>query len=357
MRLHLPLLLMFASWIAGRDAAIPTPAQPVATLEASQLLPRRPAEHISAAVTFVSDTSLAVGVCSGPRTCSLSLVRWEHGALSRVATTLDFGWALTDLHRGPEDSVLAINVPRTAFLYSADLSSRREVQPGNAVSSSGRITAQWVRGGWSLHRVDQVLPIRSGKGSLRSVSDEVVVFQDGDVMRIETIGGAAVSSFAVRPESKCPTLAEVLAGDRLYVEDCKEHRIVDFNGKTKLKLRKPRGWSANSSELDRSSADGNRLLFDSWSRKVSFWRNAGEIAVAFATLGMGVGDQEDNREEVRVVDATSGAICFDLQRRFPMGAVSFYNHGAISPSGQFVAIVADGELSIYQIPPDCGTGK
>jgi hypothetical protein len=252
--------------------------------------------------------------------------------------------------------VLATTVPGSAVLYSANLSSRRDLQPVSQVSPSGQMMAQWVRGGWILRRVDELQPIRSGKGSMRSVSDEVVVFQDGDTMRIETIAGSPVASFRVPPEAKCSTRAQVLPGERLYLDDCKDVRIVDFGGRTKLTLQKPRGWSANSSQIDRSSADGNRLLFDSWSRKVSFWRNSAEIAVAFATLGMGVGDEEDNREEFRVVDTTSGAICFDQHRSFPMGAASFDNTAAISPSGQFVAIAADGTLSVYQIPAVCGSG-
>jgi hypothetical protein len=359
MRRLVPVLLVLASYPSGGQTTIPRPAEPVATLEVSRLLPAGPAENIAATTTFISDTAIAVGVCSGytQRTCSLSVIRWNGNTLSVVATTGDFGLAHMNLHRSPGGSVLAMSVPGLAVLYSADLSSRRDVQPVSHISSSGQITAQWVRGGWMLHRVNQAEPIRSGKGSMRSVSDEFVVFQDGDTIRTETISGNTVGSFTVRPESQCATLAELLAGDRLFVEDCKEHRIVDFSGNAKVKLQKLKGWSANSSKIDRTSADARRMLFDFWSRKVSFWRNAGETAVAFATLGMGVGDEEDNREEIRVIDTTSGAKCFDLHRSFPMGAASFDNTAAISPSGQFVAIAADGKLSVYQLPAVCGIDR
>jgi hypothetical protein len=355
MRFHLPLLL-FASWITGGKETIPPPTEPVVALDVSKLLPPGPAEHISATVTFVSDTSIAVGACSGytPRTCSLSLVRWKDGRLETVAGTQDFGPTVANLHHAPGGKILATSVPGSATLYSADLSSKRSLQPVSMVSFSGRTVGEWVQGGWKIRQIDLPEPIGSGRGSLRSVSDDVVVFQSGDVMYTVTVKGEPVASFAVPPESKCATLARVLPGGRIYLEGCKEDRIVDFGGDTKLRVRRPKGWSSNSSELDRFSADGNRLLFNSWSRKVSFFRSAGEIAVAFATFGMGVGEEEGNREEIRVIDTTSGHICFERRRSFRMGSESvFYTTAAMSPSGEFVAIAANGVLSVYHLPSIC----
>jgi len=356
MRRIVPILIMFAISVPG-DAATRQEPEPIAKLELSQLLRAVSPEHVSATLTFVTDESIAVGVCSGyaPRTCSLSLIREEHGRLETVAATQDFGPSVANLHRAPGEKILATSVPGSAILYSADLSSKQSLQPVSAVSFSGRTVGQWLQGGWRIRQIDPSEPIRSGKGSMRSVSDDVVVFQNGDVMYTEAVDGTPVASFTVASESKCATLAQVLQGGRLYIEGCKENRIVDFSGKTKLKVQRPKGWSSNSSELDRASADGSRLLFNSWSRKVSFFRSVGETAAVFATLGMGAGEEEDNREEIRVIDTNDGNICFERHRSFPMGSETvFHNNAAISPSGRFVAIAADGELSVYQISAVCG---
>jgi len=58
------------------------------------------------------------------------------------------------------------------------------------------------------------------------------------------------------------------------------------------------------------------VLFDHFSRKISILRNTGEILVAFASLGLGVADEHDNREQVEVIDVAAGISCFDLRRGF-----------------------------------------
>ena len=100
----------------------------------------------------------------------------------------------------------------------------------------------------------------------------------------------------------------------------------------------PKGWGFQWGTQKFWSADGKRLLFDHFDRKISVLRKTGEILVAVTTLGMGVGDEQDNREEVQVLDTVTGASCFDWKRRFPEGSEAFPNDAAISPSGELVAI-------------------
>ena len=134
----------------------------------------------------------------------------------------------------------------------------------------------------------------------------------------------------------------------LYLDDCKKIRVVDFNGKQQTELHPPNGWRAHQSW----SGDGKRLLFDNFDRKISIFRNAGETALAVGTLGAGVADG-DNREEVMVLDTSTGNSCFDWKRRFPMGTVALAQDAAISQSGEFVAIAADGTLRLYRLPQVC----
>jgi len=69
------------------------------------------------------------------------------------------------------------------------------------------------------------------------------------------------------------------------------------------------------------SEDGKRILFHNFGRKISIFRNAGEIALAVGTLGAGVADEQSNREEVLVLDTATGNSCFDWRRSFPEGSV------------------------------------
>ena len=93
-------------------------------------------------------------------------------------------------------------------------------------------------------------------------------------------------------------------------------------------------------------------MFDNFERKISMFRNAGEILLAVGTLGTGVGD-----EEVLVLDTSSGDSCFDWKRSFPEGSVALAQDAAISPSGEFVAIAAGGRLSVYRLPDICRRNK
>jgi hypothetical protein len=100
-----------------------------------------------------------------------------------------------------------------------------------------------------------------------------------------------------------------------------------------------------------SSADGSRMLFDYTNRKVSGLKHMIESVQTLTTLGM-AGPEDVNREQVRVLDTATGKECFEWSRAFPM-TYSQARSAAISPSGQFVAIVTKGTLSMYRLPADC----
>ena len=328
----------------------------IATLPLSQMLAGDAQSNIYGAVTFISESSIALGVCATGKStgCSLSVIHWAEGQLKTVATTPDFDSMFTNVHRAPVDALLATTVPGKTVWYSSDLSSTHAAHNVSEISFSGKTSAQWSKDGWTLFTSDRPEPIRNGTGTMLSVSDEFVAFQKNDALHIERIDGNQISLLKLLPKSKCLTEAQILPTARIYLEDCKAIRIVDFSSKLLVSQERPKGWSPTAFERDRWSADGNRVLFNCWSRKVSLLRNAGELAIAFTTLGMGVGDQQDNREEIRVIDATSGRVCFDLHRSFLIGTEpAFFHNAAISPSGQFIAVAADGLLSLYRTSTAC----
>jgi hypothetical protein len=339
---------------SGSDSARP---QPVATLELSRLL--SPGALSVESIAFVSDTSIAVGLCHRPSAnCSLSLIRREGEVLQPYAFTAQFSQGMS-IH--PSSGGLILTTPTgTSVLFSPDLSAPQDLpslrmfsRSGNtAAERSGHTAAQWRKGRWKIYRIlPQIELIREGTEKLEDISDEVVVLREGDVIRTETFGGKLLGSFSAGPRGNCYESAHLVSDDRLYLADCEGARLVDFNGKKQQRVHPPKGWGGLA-----WSGDGKRMLFDRFNRQVSIFRSAGEGFVAFATLGMGASDQLDNREEVRVLDTSTGRWCFDWKRSFPESSFDRRN-AAISPSGEFVAMATGGTLAIYRVPAVCGSQK
>jgi len=139
-----------------------------------------------------------------------------------------------------------------------------------------------------------------------------------------------------------------VGNNKLYLDDCNSVRIVDFNGRTLLKMRPRKGCSFGDTS---SSADGRRMLFDFTNHKASGMRRVLESVQTLTTLGM-AGPEDVNREEVCVFDTVTGKACFGWHRGFP-ATYSQVRSAAISPSGEYVAIVAKDKLSIYRLTADC----
>jgi hypothetical protein len=203
-------------------------------------------------------------------------------------------------------------------------------------------------GSWKLYRLtDRLEPLREGTGDLLSVSDEVVLIQDGKAMNVETIDGKRLGSFSASNEA-WDYQAGLLGNNKLYLDDCKSVRVADFEGRTQLEMHPRKGCSLGDTK---SSADGKRMLFDFTNRKVSGLQNVLESVRTITTLGMS-GEEDVNREQVRVVDSVTGRLCFDWHRSFPL-TYSQVRSAAISPSGEFVAIAAENTLSVYRLPAVC----
>jgi hypothetical protein len=192
-------------------------------------------------------------------------------------------------------------------------------------------------------------PLREGTGDLQSVSDEVVLIQDRKVLRAETLDGKVLGSFSV-PSAAGGYYASVgsVGNNKLYLDDCKSVRIVDFDGRTLLEMHPRKGCISGDTS---SSFDGRRILFDFTNRKVSGLKHVLESVQTVTTLGM-MGSEDVNREEVLVFDTVTGKECFDWTRSF-LSTYSRVKSAAISPSGEFIAIIAKDTLTLYRLPLDC----
>lgn len=331
-------------------ASNPSAAELVATYDLSQL-PVGNKTSSAVSMAFLSETSIAIVLCpNAPDGCSISLLRRDETGLRRYASALHLRRARAIYASNNGQILITPFAGSPATLLSPDLSTAQDLPRIFLASQSGNTGAEFMKGGWKLYRINSKPElVREGKGSLRSLSDEAVVFQDGNFMRVESLSGDRLGSFPMKPEAKCYNQAHLLSTNKLYLADCKKTRVVDFDGKQRAELRPPPGWRADQSW----SRNGERILFHNFDRKISILRNAGEIALAIGSLGMGVADEQDNREEVMVLDATTGNSCFDWKRSFPEGTTVLERDAAISPSGEFVAIAASGTLSLYHLPQAC----
>lgn len=352
----LAVLVAVMSFNVGGHASNSLGTEPTATLDLSQL-PAGTEDASAQLIAFISDTSIAISLCpnDAPTDCSMSLLHRDGKTLrAYAASTSHFGRGRF-IHVSSEGQILITPFAASpAVLFTADLSETRKLRNVFLASPSGNTGAEITKNGWKLYRIksDTEL-IREGKGNFRSVSDEVVVFQDGNVMRVETLQGTPLGSFSVKPETKCYNVVYPLGTNRLYFDDCKKIRIVDFGGREQSELHTPSGWG----EHQFWSRDGKRILFENFYRKISIFRNAEEVLLAFVTLGAGALDEQDNSEEVLVVDTATGGSCFGWKRSFPKGSMALAQDAAISPSGEFVAIATAGILSVYRLPENCGNRK
>jgi hypothetical protein len=343
-------LVVLASCAIGGLASGSPQLQPVATLDLSKTHRCCGRQPGWTTVAFTSDTTIALSLCRGR--CSLSLIRWDGEALRLSAQRVTDGGAVS-IYPATEGLIFSTGKRTPMALYSADLSTSHDLPSSiTLVSASGKIAAEASGERWKLYRIKATtLQLAlEGTGRLQSVSDEIRVVQDGNVMNVETLDGARLGSFSVPPESGCTSFAQLIGANRLYLNDCKVERIVNFDGKTLSQLSPPKGCCFLD---DTWSVDGKRLLYDYRDRKVFLLRNAGEIIRMFMTLGMS-GEEWPNREEIRVVDTPTGKACLDLRRSFATANdVEFGKTAAISPSGEVVAIVTKDKLSIYRLPAAC----
>lgn len=100
-----------------------------------------------------------------------------------------------------------------------------------------------------------------------------------------------------------------------------------------------------------SSAVGKRILLDFNDRRASKPQILLDSIRSVTTFGMIV-PEDVNREVVQVVDTVTRKSCFDWRLTFS-STYSRRRSAAISPSGEFVAIKLESNLSIYQLPSVC----
>lgn len=367
------LALILSFFFVGRARAVTdkssasTDAHPIATAQFGYfVLPEQKGTQVHSTLAFISDDALALLLCPPnlASNCQLVVLQLSGGHIEVLAHKADV-YSGTVLFGSSEGLVFDPHLyGQPTRLYSRDLSTDDQFpDPGSIslrISLSGGTIAVWTKPSrsrqdsrWTIYRVRSlpsptVEKIKDVVGDLQAVGDDELVMRVGDTIQTEMMDGKVVGSFQVKPRSKDETDIEFAGKDRLYVATWHHDRIVDLNGKELVKLRAPDGWGFRHGW----SADGSRLLFDHYTRKVPLLQSVGEDILAVSTLGVGAVDQDDNGEAIRVLDTVTGKTCFDWKDPKHLIDAGRY-HADISPDGRLVAVVVEGTLTIYALPDSC----
>jgi hypothetical protein len=315
-----------------------------------------PGKAVGATVAFVSEDIIAIGRHpgeTGELSGTLSVVGWRDGKLGFLNTTsiskyrtflgglfpIGNGRFISSLQQPPE-------------LLSADLSVITDIQTkfvippvrgGNVVGDSHGLRY------WNVYQLaPATVLLRQGTGQLLALSDDLLVVRVNNEIKIESMKGQPLGSFAVPPISECYARALLLGPNRLYLNGCGPGRVVDFRGKTIVAIPEPDGWGFRYG----STEDGRRMLFDKYTRRISAVQRMAESVESAITFGMAP-IVTSRGEVIRVVDAETGKICLELDSPDRMFGRDGEFHADISPSGHFTAVVSVDKLSIYPVPASC----
>jgi hypothetical protein len=352
LKVFLCFALAYLCVIPGTVAGQKSVPQPLYTTDISDLIPSGKNIYVTGSLAFLSDKTLAVVMCSNVG-CNIETFEIEDTKVRTVARQDALG-RFSDLFRAPTGGVvLTLPGPETVLLdWRLDRSRtipKTWLSPAT-ISDTGAMFVQSVGKKWQIFKIEEpTIPIRSGTGEPVSVSDERIAYIEEGILKIDTVDGRHLGSFRAAKPSEANPHVQFLGKDRLWFDDAKKPQIRDFNGKILLSFKKTDGWGFRTGR----SADGSRVVLDLHTRHVPLMQNVKETTVLFLSFGMGVGDESDNGETVRVVDTNTGKLCFEWKSRPDFLSGGDY-HADLEPSGHRVAIMTRTSLSIFELPSTCG---
>jgi hypothetical protein len=342
-RPHIGIALTLLLWAGqGLSANLP-PA--IATISLDRLLP---GAVTNASAVFLSEDTLALLLRSAAqlgksKIVVLRLVNGQIQVLAETDRTYE-GDQVFSVSNGR----LLIAGTRRKHLYSQDLRQKWELTmkvlskqfPRTEIVGEGG-----SKGEKAFRLTTPPTPINLGAGELLAVSDEMLVYQTGDTIRTAIADGATRGSIPIAPGSRYFNNVEVAGPGRLYFSIAGDEHISDLTGKMIVRMHPPDGWGFRHGW----SSDGSRLLFDRYQHNVSLAKRV--VGAVVDALGS-VLPEEANAEVVRVIDVSTGAVCFNLEPGALLGQAGGY-HADLSPSGGLVAVATLTDLTVYRLPTTC----
>src|SRR5262249_7490137 len=143
------------------------------------------------------------------------------------------------LYRAGGDQTFIDSLERPPRLISRELSTITNlgvttlIPPagdGNVIGDSHTVVSgPSLSFDWKVYRLSLLLEkLREGRGQLLSLSNDLLVIQINDEIRIEKMTGELVGSFAVPPPRNCVPHALLLTSKRLYLKGCGPGTIRTF---------------------------------------------------------------------------------------------------------------------------------
>jgi hypothetical protein len=318
-------ILTLIALLAGSSTAQEPP--PLYVIDLSSLAPGGAASLANGTVTFLSDHTLAAGICFRA-SCNLQTFDISSGSPRQIGQVNGIDRYLA-MFRSSDGGVLLGGVVRRrkggAVLLDQSLQTSRWISKVPGYSASGEKLAE-------------------GQGKLLTQTTNFAAYFDHGTVRIQSIDGKPLGSFEVG-EKHIPIIS-FIGQDRVLFGGTE---IRDFNGKVLRKLREP---GRALGEKTKVSADGSRLLYDSFTRRVGLAQTIKEGALLVPTMGMEADGWVPNGEVVRVIDTGNGKPCFEWHGKEKL-LPPFGDHADVDPSGRLVAIMTQATLAIFRLPDPC----
>jgi hypothetical protein len=310
-------MTLLAASLAAQDAP------PLCVIALSSLVPEGRDSYANGTVTFLSDHTLAAGVCFRA-SCNLQTLDISGGSPRQIGQVngIDRYHAV---FRSSDGGVLLAGVVR-----------RREW--GAVLLDQGLQTSRWIPKVPGFSAFGE--KIVEGEGRLLGHTTNLAAYLDHGTVRIQSIDGKLLGSFEVGGK-QVPTIS-FIGQDRILFGGTE---IRDFNGKVLRKLKEP---DRALGEKTKVSTDGSRLLYDSFTRRVGLAQTIKEDALVVPTMGMSADGYVPNGEAVRVTDTGSGKRCFEWYGKENL-LPPFLDHADIDPSGRLVAIMTRSNLAIFKL--------
>jgi hypothetical protein len=328
---RLPRILILMAACAASLFAQEVPPRPLYTIDLSSLVPEGAASHANGTAAFLTDHTLAVGMCFAA-ICNLQTFDVSGGGPRQIGQTNDADHYHDIFPSGDGGVLLGGVVRRRAW--------------GAVLLDQGLQTSRWIPKVPGYSALGE--KIAEGQGRLLAHTTSLAAYLDHGTLQIQSIDGKLLGSFEVSPRSSSTTFS-FLGQNRILSKEGGEPEIRDFNGKVLRKLKKP---DRALGEKTKQSEDGSRLLYDSFTRRVRPAQTVREDALALATHGLSTDGDVPNGEVVRVIDTGSGKSCFEWygeEKLLP----PFGDHADVDPSGRLVAIMTQSVLAVFSLPETC----
>jgi hypothetical protein len=329
---RLPSILIGMVCCAASLAAQEVGQQPVYAVDLSSLVPEGAASHANGTVAFLTDHTLAVGMCF-QAICNLQTFDVSGGSPRQIGQMNDADHYHAMFRSGDGGVLLGGVVRRRAW--------------GAVLLDEGLHTSRWIPKVPGTSALGE--KIAEGQGRLLAHTTNLAAYWDHGTVRIQSIDGKLLGSFEVGGKSS-PTIS-FLGQDRILFELGSGLEIRGFNGKVLRKLKKP---GRALGERKKQSEDGSRLLYDSFTRRVGLAQTIKEDALVVPSMGMSTDGYVPNGEDVRVIDTGSGKACFEWYGKEKL-LPPFGDHADVDPSGRLVAVMTQRALAIFRLPDTCAT--